>query len=112
MENQAEHDARMPHLQRTKAAMRWVSVEPLLGPLELDLRQIDWVVVGGESGSTRAMLPDWVYALRKQCAARSVPFFFKQWGYRLEDGTLASRSKTGAYKELGGKIHQEFPTIA
>ena len=109
MEDQKAHDARMPHLQRTKAALRWVSVEPLLGPLKLDLDQIGWIVVGGESGSTRVMRPEWVNALKAQCAARSVPFFFKQWGYRIEDGTLASKSETDAYKELGGKVHQEFP---
>jgi protein gp37 len=109
VENQTEHDARMPHLRRTRAAVRWVSAEPLLGSVKFDLRDVDWVVVGGESGSTRAMKPEWAHDVRKQCAAHSIPFFFKQWGYRLEDGSLASRSESEAYRELGGKLCQEFP---
>lgn len=69
-------------LRETPAAVRWISAEPLLGPLDqLDLTGIDWVVVGGESGpSARPMHPWWVRDLRDRCVAANVPFFFKQWG--------------------------------
>jgi hypothetical protein len=88
-----------PLLLDTPAAVRWISAEPLLGPI--DLRDylageeepnmvgecvgwrppLDWVVVGGESGpDARPMHPDWARSIRDQCAAAEVPFFFKQWG--------------------------------
>lgn len=108
VEDQARADERIPHLLATPAAVRWISAEPLLGPL--DLRDflypvpagrvryayhlggdypvlegvrpmLDWVVCGGESGAgARPMHPDWARSLRDQCAAADVPFFFKQWG--------------------------------
>ena len=109
MEDQSSHDLRMPYLQSVKTAIRWVSVEPLLGPLKLDTNGLHWVVVGGESGSTRETKKAWVDALQKQCTAKSIPFFFKQWEYRLEDGTLASRAKGDEYKLLGGNFQQAFP---
>lgn len=92
--NQAEADRDIPKLLATPAATRFISVEPMLGPVDLSgplaanaLREIDggpaidWVIVGGESGpGARPMHPDWVRALRDQCQAAGVPFFFKQWG--------------------------------
>jgi protein gp37 len=73
---------RIDHLRRTHAQVKFLSLEPLLGPLpDLDLRGIDWVIVGGESGPrSRPMDPAWVVDIREQCLRAGVPFFFKQWG--------------------------------
>jgi len=74
---------RLDHLRRTAARLKFVSFEPLLGPVheDLDLTGIDWVIVGGESGPrARPMHPDWVRGIRDRCMAAGVPFFFKQWG--------------------------------
>jgi len=95
VENQEAADERIPLLLQTPAAVRWVSMEPLLGAVDLErardigetlachgsLKLLDWVVVGGESGpNARPMHPDWARSLRDQCAKAAVPFFFKQWG--------------------------------
>lgn len=95
-ENQTEANRRIPHLLWVPARMRFLSCEPLLGPLDLtrisgqagfdphwSMRQagIGWVIAGGESGpKARPSHPDWFTSLRDQCAAAGVPFFFKQWG--------------------------------
>lgn len=73
---------RADHLRATPAAVRFLSCEPLLGPVpSLDLTGIDWVIVGGESGpGARPMQPDWVRDIRDRCEEAHVPFFFKQWG--------------------------------
>lgn len=86
------HAYRADHLRATPATVRWLSLEPLLGPLpSLDLTGIDWVVVGGESGpGARPMHPDWVRAIRDRCVEAGVAFHFKQWGAWLpEDQELA-----------------------
>lgn len=72
--------SRITHLQQTVAGVRFLSIEPLLGPIEkLPLKGIHWVIVGGESGANaRHMNPDWARAIRDQCAAAGVPFFMKQ----------------------------------
>lgn len=91
VETQQWADTRIPALLDTPAAIRWISAEPLLGPVRLadgwltQLRAVrpglDWVVVGGESGpGARPMHPDWARDLRDQCTAAGVPYFFKQWG--------------------------------
>jgi protein gp37 len=92
VEDQRRADLRIPELLATSAAVRWISAEPLLGPVELNSwpgkawfhrrpEALDWVVVGGESGpGARPMHPDWARSLRDQCVAAGVPFFFKQWG--------------------------------
>jgi protein gp37 len=95
VENQAEADRRIPHLLAVPAARRFLSCEPLLGPVDLSAwwkenppgstywhpNGIHWVIAGGESGpGARPMHPDWARSLRDQCAAAGVPFFFKQWG--------------------------------
>jgi protein gp37 len=89
VENQASADERIPLLLQTPAAVRFVSCEPLLGPVDLRdglglmgaMGDLDWVIAGGESGpGARPMHPDWARGLRDQCAAAGVPFFFKQWG--------------------------------
>lgn len=92
-ENQARADERIPILLQIPAAVRFVSVEPMLGSVDLQyacfsgadslesLAGIDWVICGGETGpNARPMHPDWARSLRDQCKAASVPFFFKQWG--------------------------------
>lgn len=84
------------------APVHFLSVEPLLGPVELDLEGIDWVIAGGESGPhARPMEADWARSVRDQCAAAGVPFFFKQWG---------GRNAAAAGCELDGVIHHAFPT--
>lgn len=88
VEDQATADERIPLLLDTPAAVRWISAEPLLAPIDLAEHglhggpgQLDWVVVGGESGpKARPMHPEWARGLRDQCAAAAVPFLFKQWG--------------------------------
>ena len=94
---------RIDDLRRVPAAVRFLSCEPLIGPLpKLKLRGIDWVIVGGESGSRpRPMQPEWVLDIRDQCAKRDVAFFFKQWG---------GRNKKAAGRKLEGAFHDEFPT--
>lgn len=78
----ADHVDRIDCLREIPAAVRFLSLEPLLGPLpELNLSNIDWVIVGGESGpGARPMDPEWAIDLRDQCLAANVAFFFKQWG--------------------------------
>lgn len=84
--NQAEADRDIPKLLAVPAAVRFLSMEPLLGPVDLGVAGrgdsgLDLVIVGGESGpGARPMHPDWVRSLREQCVAAGVPFFFKQWG--------------------------------
>lgn len=85
VENQHWAEIRIPELQRTPAAVRWLSCEPLLGPVDLtpcaEFPDVDWVVAGGESGpGARPMHPEWARAIRDACVVAGVPFFFKQWG--------------------------------
>lgn len=81
VENQ-KYTYRIQDLQQTSAQIKFLSLEPLLGPLEaLNLEQIDWVIVGGESGpGARPVKREWVSSIRDQCVRGRVPFFFKQWG--------------------------------
>ena len=78
----ADYTFRIDHLRRTTAMIKFVSFEPLLGPIHsIDLEGVDWVIVGGESGpGARPMQPEWAIDIRDQCLATGVPFFFKQWG--------------------------------
>jgi protein gp37 len=97
--------ARIPFLRSVRAAVRFLSVEPLLEDIgELPLAGIDWVIVGGESGpGARPMRPEWVESIRDQCLAANVPFFFKQWGG-------VRKSETG--RRLGGRTWDALPTMA
>ena len=81
VENQ-DHTFRIDHLKRCAAATKFLSLEPLLGPLpDLELEGINWVIVGGESGpGARPLHEEWVIDVRDQCLNADVPFFFKQWG--------------------------------
>jgi protein gp37 len=78
----ADHTWRVHSLLKVPSAVRFISVEPLLGPiLNLPLKGISWVIVGGESGPNyRQVEADWVRGIRDQCIDAKVPFFFKQWG--------------------------------
>ncbi len=106
VENQ-EVDYRIRHLKDVPAKLRFISCEPLLGPLELELDAIDWVIVGGESGNGyRPMDLDWARSIRDQCLAEDVPFFFKQVGGftpkangRLLDGEEYNAMPPSASKE-------------
>jgi protein gp37 len=114
VERQQEANERISWLVETEAAVRFLSCEPLLGPLDLNLpwihhhdgtvektSAIDWVIVGGESGyGARPMHPDWARSLRDQCQAAGVPFFFKQWG-----GWTPSDAKPVRGTHTGGGIY-------
>lgn len=142
--NQKEADRDMPKLLAIPARIRFLSIEPMLGPIDLNdpvfmdrpscfytyenyrpgqPRDINWVIVGGESGSeARPMHPDWVRSLRDQCADAGVPFLFKQWGEHApnwfcnDDGKYAGgpvwmdrMGKRLAGRTLDGRTHDEFP---
>ena len=94
--------ARIRHLQAAPASVRFLSIEPLLGPVgNIDLEGISWVIVGGESGpQARVMRPEWVCDIRDRCAQAGVPFFFKQWG--------GPTSKAGG-RDLEGVKHNAMP---
>jgi len=116
VENQHFADERIPLLLRTPAAVRWISAEPLLGPVNFEAplpigSRLDWVVVGGESGpNARPMHPDWVRAFRDQCVAAGVPFFFKQWGEYKGVSSLADRIDADRRKCV--TVGNESPTGA
>lgn len=118
VEDQAAADERIPLLMKTPAAIRFLSCEPLLGPVDfrtvpgfnrvaLDLSNF-WVIVGGESGpGARPMRPSWVHQIRYLCSNAGVPFFFKQWG---EYDALGNRvGKKAAGSKLAGFEHKAFP---
>jgi protein gp37 len=104
LENKTQ-TSRLKHLQQAAASVRFLSIEPLLGPVgKLDLAGIQWVIVGGESGpGHRPMKANWVRDIRDQCRKARVPFFFKQWG--------GARPKTGG-RELDGRTWDEMPLLA
>jgi protein gp37 len=96
---------RIQDLQAVQARVRFLSCEPLIGPLEdLPLQGIHWVIVGGESGpGARPMRPEWVESVLRQCRAEGVPFFFKQWGG-------AKKKKKG--RALHERTYDEYPPSA
>lgn len=93
---------RIDDLKKTQAQIKFLSCEPLLGPLnDLDLKNINWVIVGGESGPrSRPIEEDWVWNIKLQCEKFRVPFFFKQWGG-------VQKHKTG--RILKGQLYEEYP---
>jgi protein gp37 len=95
---------RIDDLRQTQAKIKFISFEPLLGPIHnLDLEGIDWVIVGGESGPrSRPIQEAWVIEIKDKCIENGIPFFFKQWG---------GRNKKKAGKILEGKIWNEFPDV-
>jgi protein gp37 len=117
--NQAEADEKIPILLQIPAAVRWLSIEPMLGPVNISkwliteaqikgpgyeparIKSIDWVVLGGETGpGARPMRSDWGLSIKNQCVSAGIPFFFKSWG-----------SAWGKYtgRLLDGKIWNELP---
>jgi protein gp37 len=99
---------RVDDLRKVPAKVRFLSCEPLLGPLKLYLDGIDWVIVGGESGpSARPMKPEWARDIRKQCADAGVAFFFKQWGAHNEAGERVGKGKAG--RQLDGRVWGAMP---
>ena len=123
-ENQRYYDERTIHLHRLLCPVRFISIEPLLGSINLgSLRApgaakpyYDWVIVGGESGlGARPMHPDWARSLRDQCTAAGVPFFFKQWGGLrnnpdADDPTAKGRSGSAkGGRRLDGRTWDEMP---
>jgi protein gp37 len=133
--NQEEADRDIPKLLSTPAALRFVSIEPMLSQIdlnlgwnndtgrwdssgrELPLRRIDWVICGGESGpGARPMQPEWVRSLRDQCETARVPFMFKQWGEWAPEATSAhgdapmvKYGKHLAGRRIDGRTHDGFP---
>lgn len=97
--------SRITHLQQAAVAIRFLSIEPLLGEIaELDLTGISWVIVGGESGpKARPIKEEWVISIRDQCLRQNVPFFFKQWG--------GFRPKSGG-RLIEGREWSEFPRLS
>jgi protein gp37 len=100
----ARYTWRIAYLQTVPSTVRFLSIEPLLGPIpRLPLEKIHWVIVGGESGPRHRWVDAaWVREIRDQCLAADVPFFFKQWGGRT--------SKSGG-RSLDGRIWSQMPTI-
>jgi protein gp37 len=102
VENQ-DYVERVDYLRNVPAIVRFLSCEPLLGPLRLDLKGIHWVITGGESGTKhRRIEVEWVRSIRDQCLEADVAFFHKQWGGRTP--------KAGG-RELDGRTWDEFPTV-
>jgi protein gp37 len=99
-----QHVGRIDFLRQTRASIRFLSLEPLLGALpHLDLEGIHWVIVGGESGpGARVMDANWAREIRDQCATASVPFFFKQWGG-------VNKKRTG--RNLDGRTWNDMPEL-
>ena len=100
-----DYTFRIEHLRQTGAQVKFLSLEPLLGPLpSLNLHGMDWIIVGGESGpGARPIETSWVVDLRDQCRRACVPFFFKQWG---------GRNKKAAGRKLEGETYDQMPVIA
>jgi protein gp37 len=99
-----DYTCRIDHLRQTAAKIKFLSLEPLVGPLpSLNLENIHWVIVGGESGpGARPMEISWVTDIRNQCLAAGVPFFFKQWGG-------VNKKRTG--REVEGRTWDEMPLL-
>lgn len=131
VEDQKRADLRIPALLDTPAAVRWISAEPLLGPVDIInglgdswLTGIDWIVAGGESGpGSRPMHPEWARSLRDQSEVAGVPFLFKQWGSHRPSAVgsivrggvrfpMVPASKRAAGRELDGRTWDEYPAAA
>ena len=111
VENRKEGLPRIDKLRNLQASVKFLSVEPLLEDLgKMNLKNIDWVIVGGESGNrARPMDKEWILNVQQQCEAEGIPFFFKQWGTWGEDKIKRNKKLNG--KKLDGKIWQQYPKI-
>ena len=111
VENRKEGLPRIDQLRNLQASVLFLSIEPLLEDLgKMNLKDIDWVIVGGESGNrARPMEKEWVENIKLQCEAEGIPFFFKQWGTWSADKIKRSKKLNG--KELDGIVRQQYPDI-
>lgn len=111
---------RVDSLRKSTAKHKWISAEPLIGPLtDLDLTDIDWVVVGGEAGNRKDLRPikeEWVVEIMEKCRAKGIPFFFKQWGKKHFNPNPDDPTQVKGHPEyakggcqLQGKVYREFP---
>ena len=109
VENKKSGLSRIDKLRKLNASVKFLSIEPLLENLgEINLKGIDWVIVGGESGQkARPMEPDWVLNIKKQCEKQNVAFFFKQWGTWGYDGVKRNKKANG--RKLLGKEWNQYP---
>jgi len=109
VENKKDGLPRIDQLRKLNATVLFLSVEPLLEDLgKINLQNIDWVIVGGESGNkARPMEADWVMNIKAQCEAENIAFFFKQWGTWGADKIKRNKKENG--KTLNGKIWQQYP---
>lgn len=109
VENKEHGLSRIDYLRKVNAKIRFLSCEPLLEDLgDINLKGIDWVIVGGESGAkARPMNTEWVENLQRQCEKQSVKFFFKQWGGWGADGKKRPKKANG--RELNGRVFNEMP---
>ncbi len=100
---------RIDYLRKVKATIRFLSVEPLLEDLgKVNLRDIHWVIVGGESGhKARPMKKEWATNIKNQCEEQDATFFFKQWGTWGADGVKRSKKSNGM--EIDGQLYQNYP---
>lgn len=109
VDNRKHGVPRIDKLRKIKATVLFLSVEPLLEHLgEIDLTNIDWVIVGGESGpKARPMDKEWVLDIKRQCEEKDVAFFFKQWGTWGADKVKRNKKLNG--KKLNGEVWQQYP---
>lgn len=106
----AEVVDRIAHLRRTPATIRFISFEPLIGPVgNVNLKSIHWAIVGGESGrGARPIREEWIDAIHEQCVASDTAFFFKQWGAWGKDAKRRSKKANG--REYRGKTWNQMPS--
>jgi len=117
IEDQNAHDTRIAYLRQVKTAVRWISAEPCIAPINFELKDIHWLVLGGETGSTRRMDKQWVLSILAQVTKAKVPFFFKQWGRYGEDGKVkkpvkypkGKKPKRKPPETIDGKAYEQFP---
>jgi protein gp37 len=109
VENRKQGVPRIDVLKQVDVRVRFLSIEPLLEDLgKLDLQDIQWVIVGGESGKkARPMQKSWVTNVKRQCDSAGIAFFFKQWGAWGADGQRRSKKANG--RDLGGRVWDDMP---
>ncbi len=111
-ENRKDGLPRIDNLRKINAAVKFLSIEPLLEDLgKINLKGIDWVIVGGESGhKARPMKEEWAVNVKNQCKKANVPFFFKQWGTWGADEVKRNKKANG--RKLQGRIWEAYPNVA
>lgn len=111
-ENRKDGLPRIDNLRKIKATVKFLSLEPLLEDLgKINLKGIDWVIVGGESGpKARLMKEEWAISIKDQCTKANIPFFFKQWGTWGADEIKRNKKSNG--RLLQGKLWEGYPNVA